>query len=137
MGKELEEDENYKLFSKDDKAKAFDEIAKKFYLSNFGSTAKSDIETLMFSIYIERILDENVKNPNTYSDYTLSKSLGISQEKINRLKIQKELKYPRKKFNWKKAFLAGLDNAYIEKGKIGYRVLSFRHILLYRFVIIQ
>ena len=55
MGKELEEDENYKLFSKDDKAKAFDEIAKKFYLSNFGSTAKSDIETLMFSIYIERI----------------------------------------------------------------------------------
>lgn len=118
MGKGLEEDENYKLFSKDDKAKAFDEIAKKFYLSNFGSTAKSDIETLMFSIYIERILDENVKNPNTYSDYTLSKSLGISQEKINRLKIQKELKYPRKKFNWKKAFLAGLDNAYIEKGKI-------------------
>ena len=60
MGKELEEDENYKLFSKDDKAKAFDEIAKKFYLSNFGSTAKSDIETLMFSIYIERILDEVV-----------------------------------------------------------------------------
>lgn len=41
------------------KAEAFDKIAELFYNCNFGSTSKADIETLMFSIFIERILKED------------------------------------------------------------------------------
>lgn len=100
------------------KAEAFDKIAENFYFANFGSMSKTDFETLMFSIYIEKILEKSVNEPDTFSDYTLSKYLGITQQKINNLKIRKELKYPRKEFNWKKAFLASLSNAVLEKNKI-------------------
>ncbi|MCD7727220.1 MAG: hypothetical protein LUH57_02605 [Ruminococcus sp.] len=45
------------LFSSADKVKAFDKLAEKYYFANFGSTSKSDLDTLMFSFYIERILE--------------------------------------------------------------------------------
>lgn len=101
------------LFDDDkSKAKAFDEIANVYYDKNFGTIQKSDFDVLMFSIYIERILNKSESDFNSYSDYTLSKELGITQQRINSLKQKKELKYPKDGFEWKTAF-----EAYLKKSK--------------------
>lgn len=98
----------------DDKAKieAFNEIAKIYYDKNFGTMQKSDFDVLMFSIYIEQIFKNTGNDFNSYSDYTLSKELGITQQRINSLKQKKELKYPQKNFDWKIAF-----ETYLKKSK--------------------
>lgn len=101
------------------KAEAFDKIAELFYNCNFGSTTKMNIETLMFSIYLERILDEKgPENFNAYSDYTLSKALCITQSRVSSLKIRKELLYPYIGFEWKKSFELLSKKAIFEDGKI-------------------
>lgn len=88
-----------------EKAKAFDKIADMFYRKNFGSASKTDIETLMFSIYMNAMIDENCTNGvldyPVCSDYKLGKELGITPQKISGLKVRAELKYPREDFNWK------------------------------------
>lgn len=78
------------------KAAAFDRLAQHFYDVNFGTMSKADIEVLMFSEYIDRILDGNNAVFNDYSDYTLSKDLGITQSRVANLKVKKQLKYPHK-----------------------------------------
>ena len=100
------------------KAKAFDKIAEKYYFSNFGSTTKSDFDVLMFSIYIEQILDKEQSNMQAYSDYTLSKQLGITQSKISNLKVKKELAYPYNGFKWQDSFIEISKNAVFEDNKI-------------------
>lgn len=100
-----------------DKAAAFDQIAEHFYERNFGSMSKSDMETLMFSIYINRILDGGDKNFNTYSDFRLAKELGITQSKVRNLKEKKQQQYPRD-FKWREAFKRVSKNARYENGKI-------------------
>lgn len=100
------------LFDDKSKIEAFDEIAKAYYDMNFGTMQKSDFEVLMFSIYIEQILKKSEDDFNSYSDYTLSKELGITQNRINMLKQKKELKYPKADFDWKSAF-----EIYLEKSK--------------------
>ena len=101
------------------KAVAFDKIAELFYNCNFGSTSKADIETLMFSIFIERILKEDgPENFKSYSDYTLSKALCITQARVSNLKVRKELVYPYEDFSWKKSFELVSKKATFENGKI-------------------
>lgn len=100
------------------KANAFDEIAKQYYFCNFGSMSKTDLDTLMFSIYIDRILEQEEDDFNAYSDYTISKELGITQTKISNLKVRKQLKYPYEKFDWRKSFARICQNARFENGKI-------------------
>lgn len=117
MNKVLEKKYN-ELFTEEDKAKAFNKIAEMYYNQNFGSTSKQDIDLLMFSIYIEQILDKSEENISTYSDYTLSKALGITQSKIRNLKEKKELKYPYEGFDWKRSFERLSRNARYEDGKI-------------------
>ena len=116
----VELEERYKnLFPSDkEKAAAFDEIAKQFYFCNFGTMQKSDIETLLFSLYLDRILDMSEEDMQSYSDYTLSKYLGITQNKVSALKVRKELKYPYPKFDWKKSLARISENARYENGKI-------------------
>lgn len=98
------------------KAKAFDEIANVYYDKNFGTMQKSDLDVLMFSIYIEQILKKSESDFDSYSDYTLSKELGITQQRINSLKQKKELKYPKENFDWKKEFEIYLKKSkYIDK----------------------
>ena len=72
----------------------------------------------MFSIYIEQILDRTEADINTYSDYTISKDLGITQSRVRNLKEKKELKYPYSDFEWKKSFERVSRNAIYEDGKI-------------------
>ena len=110
---------NYeKLFSEKEKAKAFDQIAKAYYFKNFGTMQKSDLDVLMFSIYIEQILSKSESDFDSYSDYTLSKELGITQTRVNILKQKKELKYPKKGFDWRESFKKFVDKAIYDNNKI-------------------
>lgn len=102
----------------EDKAKAFDKIAEKYFNKNFGTLSKTDFEVLLFSIYLEKILDKDEENMQSYNDYSLSKALGITQTKVASLKVQKQLKYPYKKFNWKKSFVRICKNAKYYNGYI-------------------
>lgn len=107
------------LFSDESiKARAFDKIAKQYFYSNFGTMQKSDFDVLMFSLYIDRILETSESDMSTYSDYKLSKDLGITQSRVSALKEKKELKYPYPKFDWKKSFERIIENARYENGKI-------------------
>lgn len=106
------------LFSKpEEKAKAFDLLAENFYAGNFGTMSKADIETLMFHVYIERILEKDEHEFQAYSDFRLSKELGITQRRVSSLKEKKQLKYPRE-FDWKESFAQVSENARYENGKI-------------------
>lgn len=104
--------------SNDKKAKAFDLIAQEYYYGNFGKMQKSDFEVLMFSIYLDSILEKEETNMNAYSDYELSKQLGITQSRVSNLKVKKQLSYPYKNFDWKKSFERLLENARFSNGKI-------------------
>lgn len=108
-----------KLFDSDAaKARAFDKIAEVYYDKNFSTMQKSDFDVLMFSIYIEQILDKSEDDFVSYSDYELSKELGITQSRVSILKQKKELKYPRAGFSWQKAFSKCAEKARYENGKI-------------------
>lgn len=104
-------------FRDEDKIAAFNVIAEHYFENNFGTMSKSDFEVLLFSIYLEQIL-KGKPNPTAYSDYTLSKQLGITQSKVNNLKIKKQLQYPRKTFDWRLAFEMDMENASYDKGCI-------------------
>lgn len=106
------------LFDDAAKIAAFDKIAEKYYFVNFGATSKTDLDTLMFSLYIEQILDKDQTDISQYSDYTLSKLLGIPQSKVSNLKVKKELLYPYPDFNWREAFSRFADRAIYEQGRI-------------------
>lgn len=107
------------LFSTDKiKAAAFDKIAEKYFYANFGTISKADFDTLMFSLYLDQILDFSEEDMSSYSDYKLSKLLGITQAKVSNLKVKKELQYPYDGFLWKKSFGRIMNNYRYEDGKI-------------------
>ena len=62
---------------------------------------KSDFEVLIFSIYIEHLLENDL----LYDDYSIALQLEISESRVRNLKIKKELQYTYSKYNWKKAFV--------------------------------
>lgn len=104
MKKEYDE-----LFNDLDKSKAFDEIAELFYFKNFGNSSKSEIELLMFKIFME-VMIEKSKIPGTNvidyakcSDYKIGMKLGLIQQRVRNLKVKKEIIYPQKDFDWKES----------------------------------
>jgi hypothetical protein len=104
-------------FTEKDKLEAFDKIAKCYYECNFGSMQKTDFELLLFSIYIDNIIDNSPDDMSAYSDYNLAKDLGVMQNRVRNLKQRKQLKYPRE-FNWRKAFATICENARYDDKKI-------------------
>lgn len=94
-------------FTTEEKCAVFDKIAQQYFVRNFGSMSKSDLETLLFSEYIEH----GIRNGKPVDDYSLSKELGITQSRIRSLKERKELKYPYSSFNWENAFAEAVKNA--------------------------
>ena len=94
-------------FTTEEKCAVFDKIEAQYFNKNFGSMTKSDFETLLFSEYIEHC----IRNDVAVDDYSLSKSLGITQNRIRSLKERKELKYPYTSQNWKTAFATSVKNA--------------------------
>ena len=95
------------MFSIEEKAQAFDRIAEQYFNRNFGKLSKTDIDTLMFDIYIEQLLNKGLP----HDDYHMSKTLGISQSRIRTFKVRKELQYPREGFDWVTAFAKDLEKA--------------------------
>jgi len=111
-------DEN-ELFRR--KAEYFDRIANLFYTGNFGVASKAEIELLMFSIFMDEMIDHNsddqgVLNYKNCSDYKMAEMLGIPQEKIKGLKIKKQARYPRY-FDWKKSFRSIQDSIVYDADK--------------------
>lgn len=99
-------------FSDDEKCRFFDKVGALYYDRNFGSTSKADIETLIFSEYLDHCLRTGAGT----DDYTLSKSLGITQSRVRSLKERKGLKYPPENFDWKAALAGEVGNArYVER----------------------
>jgi len=98
------------IFSDAEKIRLFDKIDELYFRRNFGSTSKSDLETLLFSEYIECCMCHN----EPFDDYSLSKELGITQARIRSLKERKELKYPHNETDpdwWKRPFADSVKNA--------------------------
>lgn len=108
--------ENGKIvFLEKEKEQIFDTIAENYFNRNFGSMSKADFELLIFSEFIEICLNNDL----VLDDYTLSKILGITQSRVRNLKEKKELKYPRKEFDWKVVFGNTIKNAkYNDEKKI-------------------
>lgn len=95
-----------KSLSKAKKAELFDQIAENYYDANFGTFSKSQMDLLMFSQYLDALIDAERK----FDDYTVSKQLGIVQSSVRQLKKKKQLIYP-KDYKWYKAFLEYSQNA--------------------------
>lgn len=85
-------------FDDEEKIVAFDRIADCFLQQNFGSVGKSDLELIFFSIVIEHLLN----NQLPYDDYSMSKLLGITQQRVRNLKVKNQLRYEHT-FDWKEA----------------------------------
>ncbi|MBE6863586.1 MAG: hypothetical protein E7495_03310 [Ruminococcus flavefaciens] len=95
------------LFTKEEKVELFDKIAERYYDRNFGTMLKADIDTLIFSTYIEHCM----KYGDPYDDYTLSIELGITESRVRSLKERKQLQYPYPDFNWKDSFVVLISKA--------------------------
>ncbi len=100
-----------KVFLPEEKIKLFDEIADKYFNRNFGTMMKADIDVMIFSTYIEHLLNNNMK----YDDYTIAQELGLTENRVRTLKERKQLKYPYEKFNWKEAFVKLIPTAKYNK----------------------
>lgn len=95
-----------KSLSAQEKAKLFDKIAENYYNVNFGSFNKSQIDLLMFSIYLDKLIESG----QSFDDYEMSKQLGITQATVRQLKVKKQLIYPRE-YKWYDAFIEYSKNA--------------------------
>ena len=90
-----------------ERAEAFSLIARQFYRQNFGRMGKADLEVLLFSIYIEHLLNNGLD----YDDYTLALQLGIPESRVRNLKVKKELQYPYVGYDWKRALAERIPHA--------------------------
>ncbi len=109
----------YIAFSQEEKAELFDEIADCFFNANFGQMSKSDIELMMFNLYIRKLVSENMRADGTIdyskcSDYKISRELGITQQKVRNLKVKNQLIHPIQ-YNWKLALARLTENARYDK----------------------
>jgi len=109
----------YKDLFPDDKSKAdaFDKIAVQCFAGNFGKMTKVDYETLLFRLYLNQNIQLNADNVTAYSDFRLSKELGITQARVRSLRMQKELRYPGENPDWRKVFADCVKNARYDEVK--------------------
>ena len=88
-------------FSTEEKADAFDRISAHYYRRNFSSMSKANLDVLMFSIYLEHL----IQSGEATDDYSISKELGISQTKVRTLKQNEMLQLSGSRAdNWKQEF---------------------------------
>ena len=102
------------------KAAAFDKIAKLFYSKNFSASSKSEVDLLMFSIYMDALINNCKKSDGTIdysicSDYEIGKQLGITQERVRSLKVKKQARYP-VEFRWQDSLLSIRDSVRYDDG---------------------
>ena len=105
--------ENIYHFDQEGKIKAFDFLFQEYFKAGFGTLSKSDIDLLFFSVLLAygKIEDD--------SDYSLSKSLQITQSRVRNLKIKNGLKYyPFDHARIEAAFLDKARFARLEEDKV-------------------
>ena len=88
-----------------------DKIIDQYFNRNFGRLSKSDLETLLFSEYLNA--HDGVEVP--CDDYTISKDLGITQSRVRALKERKELVYPSKNFDWERDFAQCIKHVHFDR----------------------
>ena len=101
-------------FTKEEKIAAFDKIETEVFNTNFANLTKQRIETLLFSIYLDKLIDSGEK----FDDYTLGEQLGITQGRVRTLKERKQLLFPKKGYNWKENFLQYLEYSRVSENQI-------------------
>lgn len=106
-------------FSEKEKEILFEDLMNMYFRKNFGTLTKAELETYLFSFYIEHLLDNNIP----FDDYTIGRDLGITQSRVRALKERKELKYPRHNYDWKQEFLLCARNAKYDEVK---RLIKFQ-----------
>ena len=94
-------------FNDSEKIKLFDNIADKYFDHNFGTMLKADLDTLIFSAYIDHCIDNDLP----YDDYSVSTQLGITESRVRSLKERKLLHYPPKDYKWEDDFIRLIGNA--------------------------
>lgn len=102
-------------FTEKEKIECFDKIASHFYNANFGQLSKSDMELMMFAIYINKMIStyqnaDGTIDYNKCSDYKMSKDLGITQQRVRNLKVKNQLRNP-VVYDWKCALAGLIKNA--------------------------
>ena len=107
------------VFTGSEKISCFDRIASHFYSRNFGQMSKSDIELMMFDIFMKKMIEDNRDTNGTVdyskcSDYRISQELGITQQKVKNLKVKSQLVYP-VDYDWKLALAKLIKNARFDK----------------------
>ena len=108
------------FFSEKTKAAAFDKIAELFYSKNFSASSKSEVEILMFSIYMDALINSCKNSDGTIdysvcSDYEIGKQLGITQERVRSLKVKKQARYPIE-FRWQDSLLSIKESVRYDDG---------------------
>lgn len=71
--------------------KMINDLCDLFFNRNFGQTSKSEMELFMFHCYMENMRCGQI----VFTDYQISKELGVTQQQVRNLRIKEQLKYPR------------------------------------------
>ena len=100
-------------FTDKEKIALFDRISENYFNRNFGTMLKADVDTMIFSAYIEHCLNNGLP----YDDYTLSIQLGLTEARVRSLKERKQLRYPYEDYHWKEAFIQLIPNAKYSEAK--------------------
>ena len=111
-------------FSTEEKCRAFDELAGRFFNRNFSLASKGEIELIMFHHYMKKKKSEHTGQDGrveyaAISDYSIRKELGISQQRVRNLRVKEQLFYP-ENLNAEEEFAGLLKHARYDKaaGKI-------------------
>ena len=80
------------------------------FTTRFASFSKSDYEVLMFTVYLDS-LQEPVY------DFKISTALGITEEKVRKLRVKSQLMYPRE-IDWVEQMEQALENGSYNNGVI-------------------
>lgn len=83
-----------------DKQKLLEEISDMFFNKNFGTKSKSEIELMLFKLYLESAQDIAEDDNNAVSDYKLGRELGISPTRVRNLRTKVDFQL--KDYEWKK-----------------------------------
>ena len=78
----FDNDKIIKSFTQEEKEELFDTLMAMYFHKNFGSLSKTDLETYLFSFYLEHLLN----NQFNYDDYTVGKDLGLTLSRVRGLK---------------------------------------------------
>ena len=74
-------------------AKAFFELASKYYRDNFGTLPKSEIDLFMFQVFFERFKQQKIKEGKEYiSDLEIAMQLGITPTKVSNYREKLEIR---------------------------------------------